>query len=271
MMKIKSLFLLMIIAAIGCSSTSNKQKTVITEIPAAPALYYLEDDSTGFFYMALGGSYKLSSEQSEFINSIKSVSFNLYDSANNRHSIYILEKLEDNFGKVGLSELFCLYSISLDISTFNIGSKLKVIFDCGDKYYYVDSNLKSLREVTYKNSKPLILLPYIESKKADSINFSMYAIRHHEPDDEYLPSSEDFRLTIRSPKGKLIWVSNYGSDFLTVVGTIKPQNTGGYEKYSCLWNFRNNSGDISPQGLYNAELTIPAKPNNYFTQFEFIR
>jgi len=99
--------------------------------------------------------------------------------------------------------------------------------------------------------------------------FTLTARRIKAVDDEYLPSSENFRVEIFSEKGQMVWNSSKGQNFFMVISDLEPKKEGDSKTYEIIWNFNNNDNKKVKLGKYFAYLIIPSKPENYKCRIEF--
>jgi hypothetical protein len=82
--------------------------------------------------------------------------------------------------------------------------------------------------------------------------------------DEYLPSSEQFRIDIQNDRGETIWSSNHGMGYATAIGKVEPDVVGEESVFSIYWDGRSSltHTTLSP-GRYRVVAQIPAKPQPY--------
>jgi len=97
------------------------------------------------------------------------------------------------------------------------------------------------------------------------------AKRKYKKENEYLPSSEDLRVKVKTQSGKTIWLSNYGKNFLQVISEVNPVEVGDVHVYSIKWDGKSRSGKLFKSGSYIVELTIPAQPDNYTVTLKYER
>ena len=113
----------------------------------------------------------------------------------------------------------------------------------------------------------LALIPSFQQNADSTIRFTVRAVRRRIVDSEYFPSSELVRIRIINRKGQIVWSSNDGLAFLTMIYPVEPQMVGGVHDYTLDWNGRTTSGDPVPSGTYTMEVTLPTKPLAYTTSF----
>jgi len=129
-------------------------------------------------------------------------------------------------------------------------------------------------------SEPLVLSAFIQrantlgSRPGDPVQTSdLYVIgvdatRFRAVEGEYLPSSEDLRVIIRQGL-KIMWQSNSGMSYLTVITPVRPERPGEHSLYSLEWAGTDIYGMPLAPGEYTADIIIPAKPAPYQTQVTF--
>lgn len=93
--------------------------------------------------------------------------------------------------------------------------------------------------------------------------------RIKEVQDEYLPSSENFRVIVRDSFGSTIWQSNKDMNYFMVISDVLPKKADETLELKTDWNLRNDAGKKVSAGKYSASLVIPAKPNHYVINIEF--
>lgn len=117
--------------------------------------------------------------------------------------------------------------------------------------------------ITYQPATPLELLPFTTRVSDSLLTIGVVAIRVFKPQGEYLPSSERLRLIISDQKGNVVWRSDAGMQFMTIVGQIEPTLEGRTEQYTSQWNGVDLQGNPVRPGTYDCEILIPARPTPY--------
>lgn len=87
--------------------------------------------------------------------------------------------------------------------------------------------------------------------------------------DEFLPSSEQFRVIIRDTKAMEVYRSDAGMAFMQVITPVEPRDVGAYQRFSVFWRGTTSQGQNVPSGEYVAEMIIPAVPIPYSTSIAF--
>jgi len=113
------------------------------------------------------------------------------------------------------------------------------------------------------------LIPFDAKVDTTSYMLGLIAVRRDTIEEEYLPSSEEIRAGIFSPKGKLLWESSYDINYTMQVGVVKPEKIGNAKIYSVFWNGLTNDRLKMPSRDYRLKLFIPANPNPYYIMKEF--
>jgi hypothetical protein len=150
----------------------------------------------------------------------------------------------------------CRLPQELDTASLRIGLELGSIFTV---YPAVISS---------PDTSALSLVPFIQRADSSYVTLGVTARRNRLVDGEYLPSSEDLRVTVRRGLD-VVWQSQTGLAFLTVVMPVRPEQIGEQSVYSVDWNGNDADGMPLPAGEYTAELVIPSRPAPYHTQLTF--
>lgn len=122
----------------------------------------------------------------------------------------------------------------------------------------------------FEEAEAMELVPFTTPIGEALAEIGCHAKRFYVPPGEHLPSSENFRVIISDSTGRVVWRSDAGSAFLSVVTTVEPQVPNTSEKYSIEWNGVDLSGQPVPDGRYGVEMIIPAKPKSYRTKTEIL-
>lgn len=117
--------------------------------------------------------------------------------------------------------------------------------------------------IEYSVAEALQLTPFATTTSDTTIEIGALARRIYVPAGEYLPSSENFRVIISDTKGTVVWRSDAGMAFLSVVGSVEPRQTNLVQRYSLPWNGRDLQQDIVEAGDYIVEFVIPSRPKPY--------
>lgn len=117
--------------------------------------------------------------------------------------------------------------------------------------------------IKYSDAEALLLTPFTTATSDSTIEIGVIAKRIYVPPGEYLPSSENFRVVISDPKGSVVWRSDAGMAFLSVVGNVEPRQTNQVQRYALPWNGRDLQQSIVDPGDYSVTFIIPARPKPY--------
>ncbi len=101
-----------------------------------------------------------------------------------------------------------------------------------------------------------------------TITFTARALRQRVVEGEYFPSSEHLRLRLINGKGQIVWASNAGMAFLTMISSVEPTVAGGFHDYTTDWNGLADDGLPPPASTYRLEVVLPVKPLAYTTFVE---
>ena len=117
--------------------------------------------------------------------------------------------------------------------------------------------------VEYSKANPMELTPFTTAVNDTLIEVGVIARRVFVPAGEYLPSSENVRIIISDENGTVVYRSDFGQSFLQLVTTVEPQNVGQMQRYVVPWNGTNLQKERVADGMYKAEVIIPARPDPY--------
>jgi len=124
-------------------------------------------------------------------------------------------------------------------------------------------------DIEYRKVEPLDMVAFIRPMADSTIEVGAIAKRVFVPQGEYLPTSESFRVLISDGKGSVVWRSDAGMAFLSVVASVEPQAANAIHRYVMPWNGRDLAGLEIPPGEYHADILVPARPNPYTTSINF--
>lgn len=135
---------------------------------------------------------------------------------------------------------------------------LLAVFSCKNVEYSEKSTLVNQA----KDEKPIIL----ESEyrlAPEYLLFTSKATRIRKIPNEYLPTSERFRVIVIDDESKEIWNSSQGKSYMQATQDVLPVEIGDTITFSHKWNFGKSFAERSLQATYQAILMIPAQPNPY--------
>ncbi len=123
--------------------------------------------------------------------------------------------------------------------------------------------------LAYQEAQPMDLTPFVVSRGDSALEIGVQAKRIFLLSDEYLPTSENFRVIISDEKGTVVWRSDAGMNFMQAITSVEPQTPNHIQRYAVVWNGQHTMGETVPPGTYKAELIIPARPRAYMNTVEF--
>ncbi|MCX6139998.1 MAG: hypothetical protein NTX15_04080 [Candidatus Kapabacteria bacterium] len=126
-------------------------------------------------------------------------------------------------------------------------------------------HLMYYQNVEYQKAEPVDLAAFVDVIGDSALELGVTVRRVFVPPGEYLPTSESFRVLISDSKGSVVWRSDAGLAFLSIVTVVEPQNANGVHRYIMPWNGRDLSGQIVPNGEYRVDFIIPSRPKNYIS------
>jgi hypothetical protein len=100
-------------------------------------------------------------------------------------------------------------------------------------------------------------------REDSSYTFVAMAMRWRDESTEYFPSSEQLRVRIIDNKGAVLWRSDIGMAFLTMIYPVEPITVGSTHFYKLRWNGLLNDGTRITPGTYQVEYTLPVRPRPY--------
>ena len=124
--------------------------------------------------------------------------------------------------------------------------------------------------VEYREAEPVDILGFAIPVGSSGIDVGVLAKRIYMLQGEYLPTSESFRVLITDGKRNLVWRSDAGLAFLSVVTAVEPQATNAVHRYVMPWDGVDLGGQKVPEGEYTADLIIPSRPKPYATSIKFM-
>lgn len=119
--------------------------------------------------------------------------------------------------------------------------------------------------------KVMDLRGYVLTSYDSAAAFVLEAERLRSVEDEFLPTSENFRVEVIDESGKTVWSTNYRVNFMQVIGEVEPTEPGATKVYTVWWNGKKNEGEFADPGTYTARMTIPAAPEPYILETKFDR
>ncbi len=268
-MRIIIIFLMVAITfANSCSNKTAGKK--VADVPVELKIHLTDNKDSVQIFVYIE-SEKIELDDNNFLNNIINITGQLIhrDIDNNNN----VETNEIQFSKQQIRTwktknnqyvTFALSGKAHGIGNITLNDcSIKILFEANNEFYAIERPCSQIFEQQqYLSGKGLIVVPYFEKSEGQSGVFGMFAYRINQI-EEYLPSSEDFRIEIVSQKGKTAFNSHKGQAFLTVIKEVNPQRVGSMYEYSYPWFGKSDGGYILLEGDYSARLFIPAVPNPY--------
>ncbi|OGU10376.1 MAG: hypothetical protein A2X61_11330 [Ignavibacteria bacterium GWB2_35_12] len=138
-----------------------------------------------------------------------------------------------------------------------------------NKFYDITKTYDDIYTEAEEDMPALTLEPFIENQTYNSAVFGVIAKRNKTVENEYIPTSETFRVDILNQKEHVVWSSSYGQNFLQVLNPVLPASKGETHKYTMEWNGKTSNQIPLTAGEYTLRMTIPAKPTPYTTSMRF--
>jgi len=263
-------FLMLFFLLIACSSVdTNKNKS----LPVEPNINLIKADENNCIlaFNMLATSDSKSAEHL-FLRDIKEVYIKVFEGTEIIDSAIItrleISGIASTEGKTS-STLF--FRQPFNFTNRKIEDMLFVFeVKTSNEVYEIRKLATEIDKIQNKPSEqPLELIPSVAMQNDSTALFTVTATRLANVINEYIPTSEEFRVEILSGKGNLIWSSNFGMNYLQVILQVRPEKIGDTYKYSLEWNGQTNKGVPATPGNYTANLIIPARPNQYSSTIQF--
>jgi hypothetical protein len=131
-----------------------------------------------------------------------------------------------------------------------------------DDYFWETAYDSIFINSTYE--KPILELESrVEGITDSSAYFVCYVTRITKAEKQYFGSSELLRAVISDEKGRVMWNSDAGQNYLQMIYPVLPEREGDTHKYSVFWNGVKKDGTPLPPGLYQVRLTLLTKPKPF--------
>ncbi|MFP4528464.1 MAG: hypothetical protein ACLFQX_07940 [Candidatus Kapaibacterium sp.] len=262
------LFIFMITIIIICAGCVSISVKVNMGPPVEPKLTVYRQGDSAMYLIELAIAEMPGSDEAEFLKNLAGIK---------------VELIGPN------DELLDFYDAKItDLTDFAYSSEQNKYFRTG--YIFAPASDKAERvalefaaagekyrfDTKYDETTPamehsLFLQPYVRNISDTSLAIGAIALRIAPNEREYLPSSEDFRADIISLKGKRVWSSQHGKNFLTVIGEVEPKQVGGTHEYAAIWDTETNQGVDVATGEYVCRMVVPAQPKQYIREIKFYR
>ena len=170
-----------------------------------------------------------------------------------------------NFVFLAVSNIFFPQRYPFDILSF----EFNIIISDNVSYLLEKPYNDIIQTYNFDKKHAMDLIPVIEKLEPDNYFFGLAARRLNSVKEEYLPSSEDYRIDVYSRKGIEIFNTNFKKDYSLAIGHVQPEEPGKLFLYSYFWNIKNNNITKVTPGDYILKMSLPAKPSPYFISLDF--
>jgi len=265
-----STLLLLFLLVIACSSVDRKNEQ---KLPIEPNINLIKSDKNNYtITLNMTAANDSKSPEHLFLRDMQEIEIKVFENSkfidSARITKFEISSMTANDGKVS-STLFFRQPFNF------INRKIKDLsfvfyFKTSNEVYEINKQSNEIEKIQDNASEePLELVPSVAMQNDSTAVFSLTATRLANVINEYIPTSEEFRVEILSGKGNLVWSSNFGMNYLQVILQVKPEKIGETHKYSLEWNGQTNKGVPAPPGNYTANLIIPARPKHYSSTIQF--
>ncbi|TAL69787.1 MAG: hypothetical protein EPN82_03965 [Bacteroidetes bacterium] len=270
MPKIFIIFLSYVLILTGCGTTKIIDKN---PPPYLPKVNITNNNGNAQFIFTLQANKSEPQDKFDFINAITIVKLEIVSPEDTIiHTIDFGQldikgttdkETQTSLAISGYSNWFLPEKINLE----ELKYRFKIF--ANNKFYDMTKTYSQLYNEEEVEQPALTLEPFIENQTYNSAVFGVKATRNKIVENEYIPTSETFRVDILNRKGAIVWSSGYGQNFLQVINPVLPKSKGETHKYTVEW-YGNSSNQIPLiPGEYTLRMTIPAKPNSYTSTMNF--
>ncbi len=266
MPKLISTLIMSALMIYGCSTTKIIDKN---PPPYSPDVNLIVNSGNAVFNFSLKAVQQESQDKFDFINSITSVKLEILTPEDTVFHTFEFSQLDikGTTEKEKQTSLTVSGSVSWMLPLkFNLEDmKFRYKIFANNKFYDFTKTYKDIYTEAEENMPAITLEPFIENQTYTSAVFGVIAKRIKTVENEYIPTSEIFRVDILNQKGHIVWSSGYGQNFLQVVNPVLPVSKGETHKYTIEWNGKTSNQIPLIAGEYTLKMTIPAKPMPYTT------
>lgn len=255
-------------------SCSNVEEQIVTKLPPfKPEVKIIKCDNELYVSTILTASNVSKKGKIEFINSIRKLKVHFMLGKRIIKKVvlksFLLKKLTEDS-----TEITCYAGAEKfkweNTKTRTREVKVKLLLYTSNAIYALTQNYSKLfNKIHVSCNQTMYLIPFNIKTGATKYVFGTVAIRQKVVDDEYIPSSEDFRAEIFNFKGKALWTSNYRKNYMTMIQQVQPLAVDSAYLYTITWNGRQNRKREMDARDYKLRLTIPSKPKPYIIMQEF--
>ncbi len=262
--------ILIILSLITAIFTVNSCANKITgkkaeELPVELKIHLIDDKDSVHVFVYIEAA-RIEPGKNNFLNNSININGELTGSDNGKTHEILFSKPQARAWKTSEFGYVTFVLAGKILRTDNISLNdysIKIRIETKNKFYTFEKSCgQILKEQRYLSGDGLIVVPYYEKSEDNSGVFGLFAYRIKQV-EEYLPSSEEFRIEIATRKGKTVFNSNKGKAFLAVITEIKPKQVGSMYEYSYPWFGKSDSGHKMLKGDYSARLFIPGVPKSY--------
>jgi hypothetical protein len=264
----KTKYLIIIFVSVITACTSLKETEEIKILAIEPKIDMIVDNGMYFFNFTFI-SESDDSVKIRLLNKIEKIKVDIIDQRGKN-----LKTTETtSFKKSGIyfpkanAKVICFTSLMTEEIKFtdseNFSIKYTVFYND-----YTDSQTKPLNSLKNESSyQTLDIYPIINKKDENVINLGLFTIRK-KVIEEYIPNSELLRIKVINDKGKLVFRSDEGGNFMQIIYPVYPEEVGKSYIYSYTWKLENKNRFSIPSGKYDINIMIPALPNPYSTDIK---
>ncbi len=269
-MKIFFLIFVSLIVA-GCSNVDKRG--VATLPPYKPEIKIYKQGDMQYVYVWLAEVNNTNKGKRKFMKSIKKAEVNFLLGKrlikNIQFNPYLLtHKTSDTSDLVVFAGIAGFKWANPKMRTSEVTVEIRFHTDSSvyaiGKYYY-----KVYDSMVVENNGTLDLIPMEINYSGNRYAFGLVAVRKGNVEEEYVPDSETLRIEIYNHKGKEIWSSNYGMNYMQMIQPVEPEKIGEAHLYLQFWDGKSNNKRKANSDEYKIKYLIPAKPKPYFILKEF--
>ncbi|MFC2131203.1 hypothetical protein ACFLSQ_07190, partial [Bacteroidota bacterium] len=279
-MRINTLILSLLILLSSCLSVKNivhLDSSIKNLLKTIPKIDMIKDSNNLIFNFTFNVQPD-KEKYIDFLKGIKKIRIELLDTNEN-----ILKFAEIMTDKSGTDESEEIEQIGLPYQGLNVIFFSKIFMEdqnrddyrnisCKYTIEYKDwkySIVEQCEKILYSIDKPAIdTYPVIVQKNDEFIELGIFAVRKRSI-EEYIPNSEIIRIEVLNNRGKPVFNSEEGGNFMQVINPVYPEIPGDSYLYTFQWNYKNNKGSMIIPGKYKINMIIPALPKPYFSEMKF--
>ncbi len=264
-------FILIAMIIGGCSNVEEGSRPALP--PYKPEFKVFKQGDRQYIYLWLASADTSNKGKRQFMKSIKKAEVNLLFGKrllNNLtfNDFLVTEKTSDTSDIMVFAGITDFQFSNPKLRTNNVTVQIKLYTDSSiyaiEKYYS-----KVYDSMHVENNGTLDLIPMEIKTSGNEYIFGLLAIRKKKVEEEYIPDSEALRIQIQNHRGKEVWSSNFGMNYMQMIQPVKPEEVGSSYLYLQMWDGKSNKGREMFSDEYNIKYLIPAKPKPYFIMKQF--